>query len=115
MGDPLNMVILLLACGALLIRVGMGWYGAGMVRGKNGASAVFRGVIDISVASLAFWAIGAAILNGGHSVFGIEAGLIGDAKNLATNATFLQLALVLIATAIWTRWRLANDANSCQH
>src|SRR5215217_7272515 len=47
---------------ALLVRVGLGLYLAGLSRSKNSAGAVLRSVCDLCVATLAFWAVGAAIL-----------------------------------------------------
>lgn len=95
-----SMVVLLLAAATQLVRVGLGWYGSGMVRSKNAAGAVLRQVLDIAVASLAFWAIGAAIWNAPNgSIIGIRGGLIFDAKSEASSATFMQLVMVLIATS----------------
>ena len=85
-------LILALACGALLIRVGMGWYAAGQSRSKNAAGAALRNATDMAVAALAFWAFGAAILNGDWA-------LIFDARGHAGAAVFVQLVFVLIATA----------------
>jgi Amt family ammonium transporter len=86
------LVVVCLACAALLIRVGMGWYAAGQSRSKNAAGAALRNATDLAVAALAFWAFGAAIMNG-------DAGLIFDARGRATSKEFVQLVLVLIATA----------------
>jgi Amt family ammonium transporter len=86
------LVVVCLACAALLIRVGMGWYAAGQSRSKNAAGAALRNATDLAVAALAFWAFGAAIMNG-------DAGLIFDARGRATTREFVQLVLVLIATA----------------
>src|SRR5438309_1446965 len=54
-------LLTLLACGALITRVGLGWYGSGLSRAKNAAGAVLRNVVDLAVAAIAFWAVGAAI------------------------------------------------------
>jgi Amt family ammonium transporter len=91
-GGTLQVMIVVFACGALLIRVGMGWYATGQSRSKNAAGAALRNATDMAVAALAFWAVGAAIMNG-------DAGLIFDAKGRATSQQFVQLVLVLIATA----------------
>ena len=88
----MNDLIVVLACGALLIRVGMGWYSAGLARSKNAGATALRNVVDLAVAALAFWAIGAAILNR-------NAGMIFDAKSQFGGATFMQLVLVIIGTA----------------
>ena len=76
-----HLLVVLLACGTLLIRVGLDWYISGLVRSKNAAGAILRSVLDMAVAALAFWAIGAAILDGSGSVFGIRAGLLFDARD----------------------------------
>ena len=73
-------IILVFACMALLLRVGWGWYTAGLTRSKNAGAMAVRNLADIAMATLAFWAIGAAILNGGGSVFGVRIGLMFDAK-----------------------------------
>ncbi len=92
MNDRIGLLLAVLACAALLIRVGMGWYAAGLSRSKNAAGAVLRNVCDMAVAAIVFWAIGAAMMNG-------DAGLLFDAKGRAGNVQFLQIVLVLIATA----------------
>src|SRR5687767_9195142 len=84
--------MVVLACGALLVRVGMGWYAAGQSRSKSAAGAALRNAVDMAVAGLAFWAVGAAVMNR-------DAGMIFDAKGHATSRQFVQLVLVLIATA----------------
>ena len=88
----MQVMIVVFACGALLIRVGTGWYSTGQSRSKNAAGAALRNATDMAVAALAFWAVGAAIMNR-------DAGLIFDAKAHAMSQQFVQLALVLIATA----------------
>jgi ammonium transporter, Amt family len=50
-------------------------------------------VLDFCVASLAFWAVGAAIFAG-------DAGLLLDYKGRANSATFFNLVLVLFASAV---------------
>jgi Amt family ammonium transporter len=87
-----DLTISMLACAALLIRVGFGWYAAGLSRSKNAAGAVFRNVADLSIAALVFWAVGAAVLNK-------STGLLFDAKGSAGTSQLVQLVLVLIATA----------------
>ena len=87
-----QVLLIVFACGALLIRVGMGWYAAGQSRSKNAAGAALRNAADMAVAALCFWALGAAIMNG-------DVGLIFDAKGRATPQQLAQLVLVLIATA----------------
>src|SRR5215207_3979273 len=91
-GSGLHLLIVVFACAALLIRVGMGWYAAGQSRSKNAAGAALRNATDMAVAALAFWAVGAAIMNR-------DVGLVFDAKATAASQQFAQLVLVLIATA----------------
>ena len=88
----LQLLVVLFACAALLIRVGIGWYAAGQSRSKNAAGAALRNATDMAVAALAFWAVGGAIFNG-------DIGLIFDAKGRAGPEQFVQLVLVVIATA----------------
>ncbi len=86
-------ILILLAALSLLVRVGMAWYATGLSRSKNAAGAVLRNVLDFSVATLAFWAIGAAIFAG-------DAGLFFDRHGRANASTLLNLVLVLFASAI---------------
>src|SRR4051812_38613619 len=51
-----------LAAAMLLIRVGQAMYATGTSRSKNAAGAVLRSLCDLCVATLAFWAVGAAIM-----------------------------------------------------
>ncbi|HEV2295698.1 MAG TPA: hypothetical protein VGR35_17760 [Tepidisphaeraceae bacterium] len=85
--------IILFGCLALLVRVGFAWYATGLARSKNAAGAVLRNVLDFSVATLAFWAVGAAIFAG-------DAGLYFDHRGEAHYATFFHLVLVLFASSI---------------
>ena len=86
-------LLMLLGAVALLVRVGMGWYATGLSRSKNAAGAVLRNVLDFCVATLAFWAIGAAVCFG-------DRGLIFDiGRRFGANA-FFHLVLVLVASAI---------------
>src|SRR5688572_33205628 len=91
-GSTLQVISVIFACGALLIRVGMGWYAAGQSRSKNAAGAALRNATDMAVAALAFWAVGSAIMNG-------DVALVFDARGRATSPHFVQLVFVLIATA----------------
>ena len=71
------------------------WRGtpAGLSRSKNAAGTVLRNALDLAVAALAFWAVGAAIMNG-------DAGLIFDAKGRAGAAcSSCSSCSSLIATA----------------
>src|SRR4051794_10302408 len=53
--------VLEMAMAALLMRVGITLYAGGLSRSKNAASACIRSVIDLAVAGISFWAIGAGI------------------------------------------------------
>jgi Amt family ammonium transporter len=88
-----ELLTVLVASVALLVRVGLGWYAAGLSRSKNAAGAVLRNAIDLAVAALAFWAVGAAILSG-------DAGHLFLARSgFASTTTFVYLVLILIGTA----------------
>src|SRR5439155_9501606 len=85
-------LLTILACIALFTRVGLGWYASGLSRAKNAAGAALRNIIDLSVAALAFWALGAAIFNMNiRSIF-----LARDAIPIVA---FVQLVFVLIGTS----------------
>jgi Amt family ammonium transporter len=71
----------------------MAWYATGLSRSKNAAGAVLRNVLDFGVATLAFWAVGAAIFGGNPQLYFDHAGR-------ANYTTFLHLVLVLFASAI---------------
>ena len=55
-------VVCLFLISALVIRAGLILFEVGTSRSKNAASAVIRGICDLAVGALAFWAFGAAIL-----------------------------------------------------
>ncbi len=59
------MEIWIVACavGALLVRMGLALYTCGLVRAKNAGAAVLRHMADLCLATLAFWAVGMAVLN----------------------------------------------------
>jgi Amt family ammonium transporter len=54
----------LLGLTALLVRLGVALYHGGVCRSKNAGSGIYRGIMDISVGILAFWAFGAAVQSG---------------------------------------------------
>ena len=54
--------LIVLGALALLVRVGLAMYGTGVTRSKNSAAAIMRAVCDLCVATLAFWAVGGALL-----------------------------------------------------
>src|SRR3954469_9948343 len=93
---PPSLLLIALACGVLLIRVGLGWYSTGMVRAKSAGGMAVRNLTDLAVAVLAFWAVGAAVMNyGGRMPIGLDAGLLFDARGGENWLIFPQLALVL--------------------
>jgi Amt family ammonium transporter len=55
-------MLILYGIGALLLRLGMAIHAAGMVRSKNSSSTLIRSIADICLTTLAFWAVGGAIL-----------------------------------------------------
>lgn len=98
---PLDIVLTILAAMALLGRVGLALYITGLVRSKNSAGTVTRALCDLCVSSLAFWAIGAAILFQTKStIFFIEPSLVlGWVIANAAMITF-HLAAVLLVTGV---------------
>lgn len=92
--------VVLLASAALLIRAGQTLGAMGMARAKNVASAGVRSLADLCVATLAFWALGAAILfQLNNPVFGIRAAQLIGWSELSPQ-WFSSLAAVFIATGI---------------
>ncbi len=85
--------IILFGSLALLVRVGLAWYATGLARSKNAAGAVLRNLLDFCMATLAFWAVGAAIFAG-------DPGLFFDHLGHADFTTFFHLVLVLFASSI---------------
>jgi len=59
---PVSDTVLLLSL-LLLVRVGHALLISGSVRSKNAAGAIVRLLLDLSVACLALWAIGAAFVS----------------------------------------------------
>src|SRR3954451_13000508 len=92
--------VVVLGSGGLLVRAGQMVGAIGLARAKNAASAGFRSLADLCVATLFFWAIGAAIhFQQANAIFGIHTpSLIGWA-GLSSN-WFGMLILVLIATGV---------------
>jgi Amt family ammonium transporter len=92
--------VVVLASGALLVRAGQMLWAIGLSRSKNVASAGFRGVADLCVATLCFWAIGASIhFQRSNGIFGIDVRSLAGWGGISPH-WFSMLALVLIATAI---------------
>lgn len=91
-----NMV--LMGSALLLVRVGQLLYATGLCRSKNAAGTAVRLVADLCVATLAFWAVGAAILlQRSNSVFALDwrSAFGADAMNAEL---FFHAAVVLVAT-----------------
>lgn len=93
------MLLVMLGCAALLVRVGLGWYTAGLMRSKSAAGAALRNVLDLAVAVLAFWAVGAALMRHDGRVLGLTPRLLFGARDDQPALTFMHLVLVLIGTA----------------
>ncbi|HEY7089920.1 MAG TPA: hypothetical protein VH518_17620 [Tepidisphaeraceae bacterium] len=92
--------VVVLATAALLVRVGQTLNAFGMARAKNAASAGFRSLADICVATLCFWTIGAAILfQQNNLVIGIQPGQVIGWRGLSSNWVGM-LAVMLLATGI---------------
>lgn len=92
--------IVMAATGALLVRVGQTLGGIGMARAKNAAAGGFRSLADLCVATLCFWAVGAAIhFQQSNGVFGLVPGYLIGWRGLSAN-WFMMLTTVLIATGI---------------
>lgn len=88
-----------LGAASLLIRLGQALYGTGLIRAKNAAGSVLRTLADLCFATLAFWAVGAAIFTQTRNPwFSI------DLSNIAFKGTadlFFLLAVVLVGTGIF--------------
>jgi Amt family ammonium transporter len=92
------LTITLLGAAVLLTRVGQVLYTTGLCRSKNAAATAVRMLADLCVATLMFWAVGAAVLGQeSNPVFAIDAKrLIGISG--ASGDTFFYTAVVLVAT-----------------
>ena len=89
-----------LGAGCLLVRLGLALYGAGVIRSKNSAGAVMRGICDLCVSSLAFWLVGAAILvQQRNPYFAIDRGAL-VLHDVNYSAVFFVLTTVLIGTGV---------------
>src|SRR4051812_13783106 len=88
-------MFILYGIGALLLRLGMAIHAAGMVRSKNSCSILIRSITDICITTLAFWAIGAAILFSFPKIF--------DPHLLfSLNSAFFVVCVTLMASGIVT-------------
>src|SRR5262245_57773884 len=95
--------LILCGVGALVVRIGAAIYQAGAVRSKNSAGMMLRSVADICVASLAFWAIGAAIMfpEAGGSRFILNRSLLFGTPHAGESAgIFFSLCITLIGCGI---------------
>lgn len=92
--------VVLLASVALLVRAGQMLGAMGIARAKNVASAGLRSLAELCVATLCFWAFGAAIaFHTANPVFGVHADyLIG--WHGFSNSWFPTLVLALIASSM---------------
>lgn len=98
-------LLIALGAGALLVRVGQALYATGLSRSKNSAGAVTRSLFDLCAASLAFWAVGAAILFQRNNYYFALKGSLVMGWRLAPEAAgvvFFYGAAVLIATGVLT-------------
>ncbi len=98
-----EITLLLLGAAALLVPIGLTLHASGASRSKNAVAALLRGVMQISIATLAFWAVGAAILMGqGSGPVGLNYRLLflaGGGPSVFFSAIFFNLSLTLIAVS----------------
>ncbi len=88
-------MFILYGIGALLLRLGMAIHAAGMVRSKNSSSILIRSIADICLTTLAFWALGGAIL--------FSIGRILDPHLLfSLSSAFFVICVTLVASGIVT-------------
>jgi len=83
----------ILGAASLLLPVGFALFQSGICRAKNAASSIFRGIAQICVGILAFWAFGAALLTG------LRGALLDNGGILNASALF-PIAIVLMAAGI---------------
>lgn len=105
-----QVLLVVLGAGALLARAGQALYGTGLSRAKNAAGAVLRTICDLSVAIIAFWAVGAALLSQRHNpVVGLHRefllGLGGFDPSLFLYATVILIATSALVGAVAERSR----------
>lgn len=92
--------IVALGAALLLVRVGQTLYFSGLSRAKNAAGAAVRNLCDLCVASLAFWAVGAAVLlQQSNAVFGVRPDRL-LAWGGVTDEMFFYAALILVGTGV---------------
>jgi Amt family ammonium transporter len=89
-----------LGAACLLIRLGLAMFCSGQIRAKNAASAVLRILADLCIATLAFWAVGAAImLQTANPWFSIQTNLLAFASG-GTGPLFFLTTLVVLGSGI---------------
>ena len=97
----LDVVLIILGVLVLVGRAGFAMYVTGLVRSKNSAGTVTRAICDACVASLAFWAVGAAILFQLHNkYFAFDRSLIFGWVVERSFVSFFHLAVFLLATGV---------------
>ena len=90
--------IVFLAPALILMRLGQLLYAAGLCRSKNAGGTALRSLLDLCVAALSFWAVGAAILTpGGNGVFSISPRLLFGWAGMRPEA-FFHAGVVMVAT-----------------
>src|ERR1051325_1677124 len=88
-------MFILYGIGALLLRVGMAIHASAMSRSKNSSSTLVRSIADMCVTTLAFWAVGGAILLSAPKI--IDPHLLFSA-----GSTFFLICMTLVASGIVT-------------
>lgn len=93
-------VMIGLGAACLLIRVGLVLYRTGLLRAKNAAGSLLRVLADLCVSTLAFWAVGAAVLlQSRNPFFSIDLKWIAFSEG-GTGTLFFLITLVLVGTGI---------------
>ena len=93
--------IVLLGAALLLMRVGQVLYTTGLCRSKNAAGTAMRGVADLCVATLAFWAVGAAVFfQRDNGVFGLNPALLLGWSSRTDGSLFFHACAVLVVTGV---------------
>ncbi|MGA2498114.1 MAG: hypothetical protein ABSH20_10250 [Tepidisphaeraceae bacterium] len=91
--------LLFCGIGALLIRAGSALHFSGMSRSKNASGAVMRLVVDLTLVSLSFWLIGAALM-GSHGGFINWNYFPSPLRGAAQAHRFFFLTAILISSSI---------------
>lgn len=105
------------------MQVGFAFLGAGLIRSKNTVNYMTKSFMDISIASLGFWAFGFALMFGGSKLFpGLELGngfmgysgffLAGESYDVSTamfwffQMVFAAVAATIVAGAVAERMKV---------